>query len=362
MTTLQGGPFRAIDLFCGCGGLSLGLRGAGFEVVAAVDNDPLSVSTYRRNHERDREHMSVIEKDIKDVVPQELMEKLELKPGELDLLAGCPPCQGFSILRTLNGSRRFVEPLNKLVFQFVRFAQVFRPQALMMENVPALRGNWRLTQVKRELRALDYNTEAEVFDAVEFGVPQRRRRMILLAVRKEYGRPSFAPPVRDRRTVADAIRWLPPPEDSLDPAHNYPVRRADHVLSLIRRIPKDGGSRTDLPEEEQLECHRNFRGFSNIYGRMAWNAPAPTITSGCINPSKGRFLHPEENRAVTLREAALLQGFPAWYDFDLTRGRYPTALLIGNAFPPRFAERHARSLLRQIGGTPMGAWWSEEAA
>lgn len=355
MTTLRSGPFQAIDLFCGCGGLSLGLRYAGFKVVAAVDNDRLSISTYRRNHERNHERVSVIKEDIEDVAPQELMEKLNLKPGKLDLLAGCPPCQGFSTLRTLNGSRRVVEPLNNLVFQFVRFAQVFQPQALMMENVPALHGNWRLTRVKKQLKALGYNTEAEVFDAVEFGVPQRRRRMILLAVRREHGRPSFAAPVSDRRTVADAIRDLPPPEDSTDPAHNYPVRRAAHVLSMIRRIPKDGGSRTDLPLKEQLKCHRNFRGFSDIYGRMAWNAPAPTITSGCINPSKGRFLHPEEDRAVTLREAALLQGFPASYEFDLSRGRHPAALLIGNAFPPEFAEHHARSLLLQIGGTPTAA-------
>ncbi len=127
---------------------------------------------------------------------------------------------------------------------------------------------------------------------------------------------------------------------------------------MIRRIPKDDDSRTDLPPEEQLRCHRNFRGFNDIYGRMAWRAPAPTITSGCISPSKGRFLHPEEDRPVTLRDAMLLQGFPASYKFDLSKGRGPTAGLIGNAFPPKFAEHHERSLRRQIGGTPPAAWES----
>ncbi len=343
-------PFRAIDLFSGCGGLSLGLRHAGFKVVAAVDNDPLSVSTYERNHP-----IEPIEEDIGKVDPQELMEELGLEPGELDLLAGCPPCQGFSTLRTLNGSRLVYEPLNELVFQFVRFVRVFRPKTLMMENVPALHGDWRLARVEAELDALDYNSDTQVLDAAEFGVPQRRRRMILLAVQKKYGRPSFATPLCDRRTVADAIRGLPSPKDSTDPAHNYPVRRTDRVLSMIRRIPRDGGSRTDLPPEEQLKCHRDFSGFNDIYGRMAWRAPAPTITSGCINPSKGRFLHPEEDRAVTLREAALLQGFPASYEFDLSRGRYPAALLIGNAFPPKFAEHHARSLHRQLDRTSTAA-------
>ena len=107
-------------------------------------------------------------------------------------------------------------------------------------------------------------------------------------------------------------------------------------------------SRTDLPEDEQLRCHRGFDGFKDIYGRMAWGKPAPTITGGCINPSKGRFLHPDEDRAVTLREATCLQGFPVSYKFDLTRGRYPAAQLIGNAFPPKFAEHHARSLYRHL--------------
>ena len=350
MTTSRSGPFLSIDLFCGCGGLSLGLRYAGFEVVAAVDNDPLSVSTYRRNHS-----IEPIEEDIEQVDPQELMEELGLEPGELDLLAGCPPCQGFSTLRTLNGSRLVYEPLNDLVFEFIRFVRVFRPKALMLENVPALLNDWRLARVEAELDALDYHLDAQVLDAAEFGVPQRRRRMILLAVQKKYGRPSFATPLCDRRTVADAIRGLPPPEASTDPAHNYSVRRTDRILSMIRRIPKDGGSRTDLPPEEQLKCHRDFNGFKDIYGRMAWNDSAPTITSGCINPSKGRFLHPEEDRAVTLREAALLQGFPVSYEFDLSRGRYPAALLIGNAFPPKFAEHHARSLRRQLDRTSTAA-------
>ena len=347
MTVLRRVQFSAIDLFSGCGGLSLGLRRAGFKIVAAVDNDALSAATYRRNNPK---HTLVVEDDIKAVDAEALMATLGFQPGDLDLLAGCPPCQGFSTLRTLNGSRRIAEPLNDLVFEFVRFAQIFRPKALMLENVPALLGDRRLARIREKLDGLGYKHAAKVLDAAEFGVPQRRRRMILLAVQKEYGPPSFAPPVRGRRTVAGAIRRLPSPESSTDPAHNYAARRTDHVLSMIRRIPKDGGSRTDLPPEEQLKCHRDCNGFRDVYGRMAWRAPAPTITGGCINPSKGRFLHPEEDRAVTLREAAVLQGFPASYEFDLSKGRYPAAQLIGNAFPPKFAEHHALWLRRQIDG------------
>ena len=119
-------------------------------------------------------------------------------------------------------------------------------------------------------------------------------------------------------------------------------------MSLIRRIPKNGGSRTDLPNMDQLECHQKLDGFNDVYGRMSWHEPAPTITGGCINPSKGRYIHPDDDRAITLREAALLQGFPKSYAFDMSRGRYPAAQMIGNAFPPKFAEHHARAIYTHL--------------
>ena len=236
--------------------------------------------------------------------------------------------------------------MNDLVFEFARFVAAFLPKTLMMENVPGLLDDARVDRIKSELGALGYECNAEVFNANQYGVPQRRLRMILLGAR---GRcPSFAAPVRRRRTVAEAIGRLPGPETSEDPAHNYPVQRAEHVMSLIRRIPKDGGSRTDLSAEDQLRCHQRSDGFRDVYGRMAWREPAPTITGGCINPSKGRYIHPEENRAITLREAALLQGFPRSYSFKMSKGRYPVAQLIGNAFPSKFAEHHARSIHRHL--------------
>ena len=334
--------FSAIDLFCGCGGLSLGLHRAGFEVIAAVDDDSLSVETYRKNHK----HTHLIERDIRSVNPRTLMKRLDMGSGDLDLLAGCPPCQGFSTLRTLNGGRTIVEPMNELVFQFTRFVRIFLPKTIMMENVPGLLDDVRMKKIEKTLDNLGYKYKANVFDAAKYGVPQRRLRMILIGFRSSC--PSFAPPIRRKRTVAEAIQNLPSPETSEDPVHNYSVRRAAHVMSMIRRIPRDGGSRTNLPIKDQLRCHQGFDGFKDIYGRMAWHEPAPTITGGCINPSKGRYLHPEENRAITLREAALLQSFPRSYKFEMSRGRYPVAQLIGNAFPPKFAEHHARSIYRHL--------------
>lgn len=330
--------FSAMDLFSGCGGLSLGLHRAGFKVLAAIDNDKLSSATYRMNHKRTH----LVEKDIQSVSPKELMVQLGIAPGTLDLMAGCPPCQGFSTLRTLNGSRDVEEPMNDLVYEFLRFARAFLPKTLMMENVPALLLDSRLDKIKSEFKTLGYKCVARVLNAEKYGVPQRRLRMILLA--STHGNPSFAVPNRRLRTVSQAIGMLQPPQLSEDPLHNYRVRRADHVMSLIKRIPKDGGSRTDLPVTDQLRCHRKSDGFKDVYGRMAWRKPAPTITGGCINPSKGRYIHPVDDRAITLREAALLQGFPKSYEFDMSRGRYPAAQMIGNAFPPKFAEHHARSI------------------
>ena len=328
----------AIDLFSGCGGLTLGLKRAGFDVVAALDSDPLACATYRANHKKTH----LVESDVRDSTasPKSLMNELKLAKGQLNLLAGCPPCQGFSSLRTLNGRKDIDEPMNDLIFEILRYVGHLLPHAVMIENVPGLAADRRTEIFRRALSRLGYQSDCGIFDASDYGVAQRRRRMILVALRSD--RPGFAKPRKRKRTVRDAIGPLPPPGNSGDPAHDYEVNRAPHVMALIRKIPRDGGSRLDLGREAQLPCHRECDGFYDIYGRMAWEQPAPTITGGCINPSKGRFLHPEQHRAITLREAAMLQGFPKTYRFDISRGRYPTAQLIGNAFPPDFAAHHAR--------------------
>lgn len=333
----------AIDLCSGCGGLSLGLRAAGFDVIAAVENDALAAATYTKNHPG----TIMVEKDIRSVDPNSLMGERQLKPGQLDLLAGCPPCQGFSSLRTRNGNKVVIDPKNDLIFEFFRFVRAFLPKAVMIENVPALLQDHRLSKFRADLALLDYDSNAELFDAQDFGVPQRRKRMVLFCWRADPIPFAYAGVVKP--TVAQTIRHLGTPQDSRDPTHNYLVRRSKRIRTLIRHIPKNGGSRADLPADQQLGCHQRINGFRDVYGRMAWDKPAPTITGGCINPSKGRFLHPEEHRAITLREAALLQGFPRGYEFDMSKGRYAVAQMIGNALPPAFAERHARSIARHLG-------------
>ncbi|MGD0539526.1 MAG: DNA cytosine methyltransferase [Verrucomicrobiota bacterium] len=342
----------AIDLFSGCGGLTLGLKQAGFRVLGAVEMDPLAVETYQANHPE----VAVWPEDIRNVTPRELKRRLGLRKGGLDLLAGCPPCQGFSTMTTLNGKRGMDDPRNDLIFQFVRFVRELAPKAVMLENVPGLAKDARMSMVCQELKDLGYRQPSvAVLDAADYGVPQRRRRMILLAARN--ATIPFARPAKRKQTVRDALKRLHPGRARKDPLHMLGENRSAKVTEIIRLIPKNGGSRLDLGKQRQLECHRNCDGFNDVYGRMAWDEVAPTITGGCCNPSKGRFLHPTKNRCITLREAALLQTFPPTYFFSSKRGKFPAAQMIGNALPPEFIRRHAKLIFAwlrktQRNGTP----------
>ncbi len=333
---------RAIDLFSGCGGLTEGLKQAGFRVIGAIECNDLAVKTYKANHKNVR----VWSKEIQKVSVAEVRRKLKLGRGELELLAGCPPCQGFSTITTLNGNRkRSSDGRNDLIFEFMRFVRGLKPKAIMLENVPRLATNWRLKLVLAELRRLGYECNAAVLDAAEYGVPQRRRRFVLLAGRGV--EIPFAAQARYQLVVRDAIGKLSK-RAKKHSLHKYKERRSEKVMRLIKRIPPDGGSRSSLGKRSQLRCHRDFDGFKDIYGRMAWDEVAPTITTGCFNPSKGRFLHPTKNRAITLREAALLQSFPKHYSFCLDHGRIAVAELIGNALPPEFVRRQGRAVARVL--------------
>jgi DNA (cytosine-5)-methyltransferase 1 len=331
----------AIDLFCGAGGLSLGMKQAGYRVLAAVDNDSLAIKSYKANHRNSR----VIERDIRKVKAATLRRELGIARGELDLLAGCPPCQSFSSLTRLNGRKRVYDRASKdLLFEFVRFVREFRPKAVMLENVPRLSQDPRIHTLSRKLAKLGYTCSRNVLDAAAYGVPQRRKRLILIALKKRFGEPTFATPVEHRLTVRQAISSLPGPRLSKDPLHRVQEYRSKEIKDLIAKIPKNGGGRAALSDSDQLPCHKRCEGFHDIYGRMSWDKVAPTITSGCVNPSKGRFLHPKANRCVTLREAALLQGFPMTYKIALDRGKFAAARLIGNALPPPFIRRHTLAI------------------
>lgn len=335
----------AIDLFAGCGGLTTGLKLADFRAVAAVEFEPGAVEAYKLNHP---EVAHVYDVDICQVSGESILEATGLKRGELDLLAGCPPCQGFSRMRTLNRGKASDDPRNDLVRQYLRLVEELLPRALLMENVPGLAHDERYAELVKRVEELGYRVSDEVHDAADFGVPQRRRRLIMLAVRGGTVRMPAKVPAEERKTVRQAIEGLPSPGTSGDPAQDVVERRQPHVKELISLIPHDGGSRAELGPAYELECHKKCDGFYDVYGRMSWDDVSPTITSGFVNPSKGRFLHPEQDRCITPREAALLQTFPSDYRFPMTRGKYPVARMIGNALPPRLAQLHAGAVAQAL--------------
>jgi DNA (cytosine-5)-methyltransferase 1 len=332
----------AIDLFSGSGGLSLGLKKAGFKVLAGVELDSLSAESYKRNHKR----VHLWDEDIRGINVEAVKAKLGIKPGELDLLAGCPPCQGFSTIRTRKKSVAASDPRNALIGEFFRFVEGLLPKAIMIENVPGLAGYEGFTEGVEKIKELGYSCNYEIFDAADYGVPQRRRRLVLVGSRS--GIIPLAKATGKMRHVRDAIDSLPDVGKSGDPLHDVVELRSERTAAMIKLVPKDGGDRSELPNKYQLECHKTCSGFRDVYGRMAWDEVSPTITSGCTNPSKGRFIHPEQDRAITPREAALLQGFPPKYFFSLRRGKGGVARLIGNAFPPEFARRFAAEIHKAL--------------
>ena len=336
----------AIDLFCGAGGLTTGLKEAGFSVLAGFELNATAAETYKSNHKRTKIYID----DISRIDPIEIMKDLKLQKGDLDLLAGCPPCQGFSSHKTRNKSSSVDDERNNLVFEVLRFIEIMLPKTVMLENVPGLAKDQRILTFKSKLTELGYiinENSVKILDAADFGVPQRRKRMILQASR--FGIIAEPERVKERSTVESAIGFLIPPGLSNDPLHTPPLPRSDKVNEIIRNIPKDGGSRTDLPIHLWLPCHiRRPGSYKDVYGRMAWNDVAPTITGGCSNPSKGRFLHPEQDRAITLREASLLQTFPKNYRFSLNKGKDFAALMIGNALPPKLIKAHATRYIQHL--------------
>ena len=334
----------SIDLFAGAGGLSSGLASEGFKVAVAVELDPTSAKSYALNHTE----ANVIVDDIRNLRGPYLLRQANVARGELDLLTGCPPCQGFSTLRTKRKKKLASDPRNDLISEILRLARSIRPRAVVVENVPGLAKDKRFDDFRHGLYKAGYKSEYAVLNASDFGVPQRRRRLVLVALRDKEVPTYWSSGHSRARTVRDAIGHLSPAGSSGDELHDIPENRTLAMLSRIKATPKDGGSRQDLPAELQCPCHRKRSGYFDVYGRMAWDSVSPTITGGCSNPSKGRFLHPEEDRAITLREAALLQTFPYNYQFCLERGKAHVARQIGNAFPPELIRPIAKVIKYEL--------------
>ncbi|GAA4436090.1 DNA cytosine methyltransferase [Ravibacter arvi] len=338
METLR---LNSIDLFAGAGGLTVGMHMAGFETRAAVEIESAAVKAYELNHPNSK----VFPKNIRDINVNDIREILGDEP--LHLLAGCPPCQGFSSMRRLNKRQSVRDDRNSLVLEFLRFVKELKPLTIMMENVPGLVNYYLFRQVVKELRELGYSPKVEVVDVKDYGVPQRRKRLVMVG--SLLGDLEVAKVDVPKATVRKAIGSLPSVNETTDSAHKIVANHIPRIQEMIAKIPKDGGSRRDLPQHYVLECHKKENvGFHDVYGRLKWDDYSSTITGGCLNPSKGRFLHPEENRCITAREASLLQTFPEDYQFPADITKTAVALLIGNALPPKFSYFQSLNIKRHI--------------
>lgn len=334
---------KAIDFFCGAGGLTRGLLNADISVRAGVDNDGGLQKTYARNNKPSR----FINSDINDVKIHELREELDIQAGDVTLYAACTPCQPFSTLSRLKGEdkRKF------LLLAFAGIVEECPPDFILVENVPGLNNRSGKDIYQKFMKALvrcGFSADAGLLDAKDFGVPQTRKRFILVASRR--GAVSLPTPQREDRfaTVREYIKKYPVIADgeSSSEYRNHVARQLQpHHKRIVEAVPKDGGNRLDVSDTSLLlACHRkNPKAHSNVFSRMAWDAPSPTLTSRCADVYSGRFVHPEQHRGISLREAAALQTFDDDYEFFGT-SISGISRQIGNAVPVKLAEQLGRAI------------------
>lgn len=331
-----GNGLRAVDLFSGSGAVTTALIRSGFKVISAIDNDPVACATYRANHPE----VLLVESDIREVDPC-FITRERTEASNIDLLVVCAPCQPFSS----QNRKRGADTRALLLLESVRFAAVLNPKCIFFENVPGLTrpaNEHVLSALKTRLLALGYSLgESRSINAADLGVPQRRIRCVMIASRSAPALEHFTQTQfkQRRATVRTAIGRLRGLNNGESDPHDSLHRARTHSALALRRlakIPKDGGSRFSLPPGLELKCHRGTDAFPDVYGRMRWDDVAPTLTTGCDDITRGRFVHPDQDRAITLREAALLQTFPLRYQFS--GNRREIARQIGNAVPVRMFQ------------------------
>lgn len=354
-----------VDLFSGCGGLSWGLSQEGFDVLAGVDHWTAALKTFKRNHS----NALIFDMNIEDLTPEKLMDDLNITSGELDVLVGGPPCQGFS-KNTPASVRFFEDPRNLLFRNFMEFVGKIQPKVVVMENVAEIFNAYEGSVTKEIIQKFEgygYSVEVKVLNAADFGIPQRRRRCFFFAARGRVT-PKFPEPkhgvdkeqglfstLLPRVTAWEAIRQLPQPslEDiglaypsepetdferwirgEAQEVRNHQMKPLSEIQQKRYDSLMPGQGIKDLPPKL-----RPKGGYSGAYGRLDETCLAPTITRWVFHPGSGRYGHPVQNRIITMREAARLQSFTD--DFVFVGSRNEIAGQIGNAVPPRFMSAFA---------------------
>lgn len=357
--------FKAIDLFCGAGGLSTGLKKSGFRLCLGVDIDEKALKTYKCNLKRTK----VLKEDIKKVTGEKITELTGINRRDNFLLAGCPPCQGFSSL----GKRDANDEKNELVYEYIRIINELEPSFILMENVPGMStgvGKEIFKNVVKELEE-NYHVEYATLNAADFGVPQIRKRLVLHGIRndvydnlgldkeKQKILPKSTHSKEKKKgyrkwvTVRKAIFDLPilGAGESYDDGiiKNHKARSLSETnIERLQEIRLHGGNREMISEELQLECHKKENvSYTDTYGIIDPDKPAPTITSGCTIISKGRYCHPTQNRGLSIREAARLQSFDDKFEFQGNMGEM--SLQIGNAVPPKLAQASGKVIINYMG-------------
>ena len=334
---------KVFDFFAGCGGASCGFETAGLDVVFALDNDPAAKRTYTGNFPNVRFELA----DIQAVEAGQLEEHVaEVAGASPVLFCGCAPCQPFTKQNTTRPDSDEDERI-PLLLRFADLIEACAPDLVFVENVPGLQhydsSSPPFDSFLERLEASGYQVDFRPIRLMKYGVPQSRRRLVLVGSR--HGDIRLPPethgpgtPNERYETVRDWIGHLPP----IGAGEEHPAVRNHRAARLsplnVERIKAtpEGGSHRDWPDALKLDCHRDFAGYSDVYGRMAWDAPASGLTTRCISYSNGRFGHPDQHRAISVREAACLQTFPDEFVFEGSLGAM--ARQIGNAVPARLAE------------------------
>lgn len=344
-------PLTAVDLFAGAGGFSLAAEKAGLKVLAAVENDKWAQATYRVNFIKGRKKSDrhCLYGDIMDIEPADMLKDVSLSQGDLDILIGGPPCQGFSSHR-LNDTG-VNDPRNELLLRYFDFVKGLRPKAFLVENVSGMLWKRHESYVQRFRNLAKRNGyqliggAPQIINARDFGVPQNRKRVFILGVRSDIVMPTnFQWPPKPTHFAPHSVEvivskmpaWSPAAtvfyqDPSKSDPNNIHMQPGADMVERFKGTKKNGGSRKNV-----LRCHQKHNGHKDVYGRIDPLKPGPTMTTGCINPSKGRFVHPSKHHGITARHAARFQTFPESFVFEGGLGHIGKQ--IGNAIPVKLGE------------------------